>query len=274
MKRLISLCLICAVLVCFGNPVCFAAKNEYRNVLDEGFAYEEDGCTMIVRWCSDGDAQIFGRLWLPADFDENSQYTTVVMCHGNNGNSDFWDKVFAPAIAREGYVCYAIDCRSAFDGKRDYSTPNDDHVATVSTYTRDVRIATEFVRGMNFVDQEHVYLMGQSMGGMAVQAAAAQIPDEIAGLIVLYGMIGDASKALIDNYDEVAAAPYANGEVLFMGGTLDSACSFENIEQNMALYENSTMVLISGARHGYGMTPDRASDISIQAVVDFLERTA
>jgi hypothetical protein len=92
--------------------------------------------------------------------------------------------------------------------------------------------------------------------------------------IVLYGMIGDASKALMDNYDEVAAAPYANGEVLFMGGTLDSACSFENIEQNMALYENSTMVLISGARHGYGMTPDRASDISIQAVVDFLERTA
>ena len=274
MKKLTSLLLICAILVCFGSPMCFAEKNNYREVLDEGFRYEEDGCTMVVRWCSDGEAQIFGRMWLPADFDENTQYPTIIMCHGHNGNSDFWDKYFAPYLAKAGYVCYAIDCRSSFDGKRDYSTPNEDHVATVNTYARDIIVATEFMRGMSFVDQSHLYLMGQSMGGMGVQTAASRIPDEVAGMILLYGFIGESVREMMDTYDEVMANPYANGEVLMLGGTLDGACSFDNIEQCMALYENSTMVLISGTRHGYGMVPDRASEITAQAIVDFLERVA
>ena len=58
-----------------------------------------------------------------------------------------------------------------------------------------------------------------------------------------------------------------------MIGTKDSGCTWENITQNMELYENSTAVLISGARHGYGMEDDRAAVISEGVMDDFIQRT-
>lgn len=277
MKKLISLFLALVLAVaCCGT--CLAApkndKNAYRQILDEGFTYDEGGATMVVSWCTDGDAQIFGRMWLPGDFDENNTYPAIIMCHGHSGNADFWEKYFGPQMARLGYVCYAIDCRSAHDGARDYSTPNDDHIATVSTYARDIIAATNFMLEKPFVDPKNVYLAGQSMGGMGIQAAASQIPEKINGLMVLYGFLSESVRDMMDNYDEVVANPYSNGEVLMMGGTLDAACNWTNVEQNMALYpKRCSMILISGARHGYGKEDTRPEQISSAAMDDFIQRT-
>ncbi len=270
-KVFVRFLLVTAMMAALCKPA--QARNEYREVLDEGFVYEGEGYSMVVRWCKEGEADLFGRMWLPADFDENVSYPALVMCHGHMGNCDFWDKYFGPEMARRGYVCYAIDCRSSYDGQRDHSTPNDDHVATVSTYARDVVAATEFMLGQSFVDQENLYLAGQSMGGMGIQAAAAQIPEKVQGLIVLYGFLSESVREMMDCYEEVVAKPYDQGEVLMLGGTLDAACAPENVEQNMALYENSTMVLISGARHGFGKEDGRAERISAAAMDDFIRRT-
>ena len=277
MKKIFAL-LISVILVISNFGTCSAAKKggsktAYRDILDEGYVYQGNGYSMVVTRCYDGDAELFGRMWLPDGFNEAASYPTIVMCHGHSGNSDFWDKSFAPAMAKCGYICYAIDCRSANDGKRDYSTPNEDHQATVSTYARDVLAAVRFVQDKEYVDSANLYLMGQSMGSMAVQAVAAQIPEEINGVIALYGLVSESVRDLMDNYDEVISAPYAGGEVLFMIGTKDSGCTWENITQNMELYENSTAVLISGARHGYGMEDDRAAVISEGVMDDFIQRT-
>ena len=277
MKKLLSLFLaITLAAACCGT--CLAApksnKNAYRQILDGGFTYDEGGATMVVTWCNDGDAKIFGRMWLPRDFSEDNTYPTIIMCHGHNGNADFWEKYFGPQMARLGYVCYAIDCRSSHDGKRDYSTPNDDRIATVSTFARDIIAATNFMLEKPYVDQNNVYLAGQSMGGMAVQAAASRIPEQINGLLVLYGFVSESVKDMMDCYDEVIEHPYENGEVLMMGGTLDAACNWENVEQNLALYpKRSSMILISGARHGYGKEDTRPEQISSEAMHDFIQRT-
>ena len=279
MKKILAL-LLCAILVLSIGTTAFAErKNQhkrvdtsYRKVLDEGYIHEGDGFTLIVRWCQDGDAKIFGRMYVPTDFDENATYTTIVMCHGHMGNSDFWDNYIGPALAKQGYVCYAIDCRSANDGNRDYSTPNEDHTATVSTYASDVVATVNFVRSLNYVDKDNLYLMGQSMGSMAVQTAGSRISDQIAGLILFYGFVSESSE-MMESFGEAATAPYANGEVLMLGGTLDAACSLDKIEYNMSLYEKSTMVLISGAKHGYGREGDRPTLISVEAIEDFLQRT-
>lgn len=35
------------------------------------------------------------------------------ICHKSSGrNSDFWNKFFAPAMEKYGYICCAIDCIS------------------------------------------------------------------------------------------------------------------------------------------------------------------
>ncbi len=276
MKHIVAMVLSLTLLLAL-SPAAMAKKGgpdlSYRQVHDEGFVYEAEGYNMVINWYEEDDAKVFGRMWTPADFDENSTYPTIVMCHGHSGNSDFWDKSFAPAMAKCGYVCYAMDCRSANDGKRDISTPNDDHKATVSTYTRDILAAVDFILEKPFVDKNNLYLMGQSMGGMAVQAAAAAIPEKVNGLIVLYGMLSEGSASTMDNFADMIAAPYANGEVLFMVGTLDGGCNWDTITYNMGLYENSTAVLISGARHGYGMSDDRPAIISEGVMDDFIQRT-
>ncbi len=269
-----GICWVLVLILLSMTTVAFAGrKNAYREVLDEGFVYEGEGYTMTVRWCEDGEAKLFGRLWLPGEMDENGKYTAIVMCHGHMGNCDFWDKYFGPAMAKKGYVCYAIDCRSSYDGQRDYSTPNEDHVATVDTYARDLIAATEFVRSLPYVDLNNVYLSGQSMGCMAAQVAGSRIPEKVAGLLLLYGFVDENSGEMMgDCYKEVTEHPYNNGEVLMMGGDIDAACSYEKIAFSMNLYEKSTFVLISDARHGFGKEDARPEQISAGAMDDFLQR--
>ena len=73
----------------------------------------------------------------------------------------------------------------------------------------------DYVEAKEYVDLSKLYLFGQSMGGMTVQNVAAQRADEIKGMVVLYGAIGDGNGSLVDGYETLKAAPYANGEVLF-----------------------------------------------------------
>ena len=47
--------------------------------IEEGYTTELDGCTKVVSWCKNGDNNIYGQFYYPADFDENQTYPVVIM---------------------------------------------------------------------------------------------------------------------------------------------------------------------------------------------------
>ncbi len=241
----------------------------------EGYTEEGDGYTMTVAWCGTDDVDIYGRFFYPADFDESQDYPTIVMCHGGGVTADIYSKVYAPYLASEGYVCYAFDCQSATDkGRGSYSTElADGEECSVSTYADDLNMVLDYIEAQEYVDTEHLYLFGQSMGGVTSEYVASQRNEEIAGMIVLYGSVDDSNSSMMPDYETVAANPYNNGEVLFIQGALDANLPAERTVTNMDWYaENSTMIDISKAGHGFGNMEDRATEITCEAVADFVAR--
>ena len=81
----------------------------------------------------------------------------------------------------------------------------------------------DLMESKDYVDKAHLYLMGQSMGGVTVQNVASARNDEVAGMIVLYGSVSDDNKDMLPDYESVKENPYHNGEVLFVQGAQDAS---------------------------------------------------
>lgn len=249
-------------------------NEDCRLIKEEGTLLQRDGYSIEIAWCGEEGKRVFGRIYYPTDFDASQKYTTVILNHGGNVNADFWDRFYAPELVKQGYVCYAFDCRSATDaGRGTYSDPTDTGNATVETYSEDLNAAIDFMKSKAYVDNTHLYLMGQSMGGATVQNVAAVRSAEVAGMIVLYGSLSEDNKDMLGDYDKVKENPYHNGEVLFVQGAQDSLLPIQRTLDNMEWYEESSIVYINTAFHGFGVQNDRAANICIENVIDYIKRT-
>lgn len=278
LSLLLALCLLAgmlAVVPALAEEAVTTDTDGYRELSEEGTVIQGEGYSIEIRYCGEEGKRVFGRLYLPEGFDPARRYATVVLNHGGGVNADFWDRYYAPELAKAGYVLYAFDCRSATEGGRgSYGDPTPDGTCSVATYAEDLNAAIDFLRAQAYVDADHLYVMGQSMGGCSVQYVAAQRPDEIAGMIVLYGSLSDDNGDMMPDFEAVRANPYAGGEVLFVQGAQDASLPIERTLDNMSWYENCELVYISAAFHGFGVQPDRPAQICAAHVIDFLERTS
>lgn len=255
-----------------------ASGSENLAQTEEGYSYEGNGYSVSVNWIESENGKIFGRFYYPEGFDESQSYKTVLMGHGGNITADIWDTVYAPTLARNGYVCFAYDSRSGSEGgefgRASYSDPAPEDTSGTATYIEDMNAALDFIEAKDFADKDYIYVVGQSMGGVTAQAVASERSDEIAGVVVLYGSLDDENAAMLDNYEEVKANPYSNGEILFIQGLEDPTLSPERTEENMTWYEYASMLVVGQASHGFGYAYDRPSQIAIETIVDFFERTS
>lgn len=248
---------------------------DYRNIAEEGTIIEGDGYTIEINWCGPEGKRVFGRTYYPAGFDPAQKYTVLVLNHGGNVNADFWDRYYAPELAKAGYICYAFDCRSATTGGRgSYGDPTEDGTCSVATYSEDLNAAIDFMLSREFADKEHFYIAGQSMGGATVQNVASQRPVDITGMIVLYGSVSDDNSSMLPDYEAVKTNPYSNGEVLFVQGAQDASLPVQRTLDNMSWYELCELVYINKAFHGFGVQADRPAQICVAHIIDFVERTS
>ena len=267
--------LLTAVLCLSMCAGAFAENTDPLRVADEGYVIEGDGWYSVNTWCKSGDADIFGRIYYPADFDETQTYTTVLLVHGMTLNADFWHKCYAPELAKAGYICYAFDERSGTTGGRgSYSTPlPEGENPDAENAALEASAALDFIETLSYVDKDSIYLFGNSKGSMAVQILAARRSSEIKGVVALYGSILNANSILANN-ETILEHPYDNGEVLIIWGTGDTGYSLENTLGSMALYPSATAVLISDAFHGFGNQANRPALICAEEVIDYIDRTA
>ncbi len=134
---------------------------------------------------------IYGKLYRPAN--ATGKQPIVIYSHGLAGNYEILEN-FAKALAEKGITGYAFDFRGGGDKSQSSGKTTE---MTVLTEVDDLKNIVAAVKKWDFVDANKIVLLGESQGGAVSALTAAEMPNEIAGLITFYpayAMVDDAKK--------------------------------------------------------------------------------
>ncbi len=299
MEKLLAMLLMLALGLC-----AFALAEEAEEpdpTLAEGYVTELEGYRSEVRWCKNGEMNIFGRFYYPENFDPSRTYPTVVMSHGLGSKADMVERAKWPeAVTAQGFVAYAFD----FCGGGMNSASDGDYMQmSLLTEVSDLNSVVDFVKAQSFVDAESLFLLGQSQGGAVSALTAAKRPDEVKAMVLVYPalcivddlheFVSDINEITGDTFESAMGtlgAIYARdaydldlmgeiagytGDVMIIHGLNDKTVPYTySVEALETAYAESTseLVLIGGKKsvHGFEMIYDEGREAALAAGVDFL----
>lgn len=296
MKKLIALLMILAL----GLLSCAFAEAADPTI-EEGYTETGDGWTSVVTWMKNGELNIFGKLYYPADFDESRTYPAIIMCHGTDASHATYEKGQWPMkMAQQGYISYVFDfCGGSLNSLSDLDVMQ----LSGETMQADISAILEQVQALPYVNNDKIFIMGQSRGGIMAAMAAGRHPDDFAGMILLYpgmGMIdrmianypdldaieGDTIEDnghtfgkcfLTDVYDWDVAGTCSQykGNVLLIHGIADKTVEYEQSVKALTEYyaeSESQLVLVSGKQsvHAFDVFWQPGQTIAWNAVINYM----
>ncbi|MDD3369084.1 MAG: alpha/beta fold hydrolase [Lachnospiraceae bacterium] len=235
-----------------------------------------------------GKFKICGDMYLP---DEGKGvYPTVILAHGLGTNHD-WFFTYGEMLSRAGIACYIFDfCGGCNCSKSDGDMLN----MSILTEIKDLTAVLEQIRVQEFVDTNNVFLMGESQGGCVAAMVAAEHPDMVRGLVLLYPgfLIQEVAK---ERYPDPSKIPFLatmagmqvgrvyfedaletdiygtigkyTGSVLILHGDRDEVVPISYSERAVSLYQSATLQVVKGAGHGFeGREEQLAREASIAFV--------
>lgn len=234
------------------------------------------------------ELSIYGQAYIPGE--GKGKYPTIIIGHGFTGT--YRDNAhYAEYLAANGIVAYVFDF---VGGSNSTQSDGDTRDMSVLTEVEDMKAVLEHFKTLDFVDPEHIFLMGESQGGFVAALTAAQKKDEIKGLIMLYPafIIPDDAKATyaspsnipndislwgvhvsakyytdlwdMDVYKEIGLF---TGDVLIFHGTQDNLVNLSYSERAVEVYQRAELVVYEGAGHGfYGSPAQQASEKMVEFI--------
>lgn len=186
-KTILLWLLIALLCACLFPTASMAEMDEIDETIQDGYMETSEGYTSQVAWCTNGEERIFGKFYLPLDFDSEKQYPVIIMSHGVNVTHSVFEKgKWVDFATANGCVAYAFD----FCGSSDRSLSSMDIAdMTINTQISDLNAVIDFVKAQPFVANDYIFLMGQSFGGLISAITAPERDSEIRGLILLYPAI-------------------------------------------------------------------------------------
>lgn len=297
MKRL--LVMFMSLLLIFSFTLAFAEEDD--PTIKEGYTIEADGWTSVVTWCKNGDLNIYGVFYYPEGFDESKIYPTVIMSHGLGSRAAMVERAQWPQAAlAEGCVVYCFDFCGG--GQNCYSD-RDFMEMSIVTEVSDLNAVMDFVKSKPFVDNDRLFLLGQSQGGLVSALTAAKRPDDVKAMILVYpalclvqdlhDFVGDLSEVTGDTVETrlgTLGACYAidawdidvmeeikgyKGDVFIVHGIEDKTIPYSwSIDAISNAYNeaSSELLLITGKQstHGFEMIFDEGREHAIACGMDFL----
>lgn len=235
--------------------------------------------------------RIYARVYLPKCYE--GKLPTVIMSHGIGGTYENCDP-YAKQFAAKGVAAVAFDfCGGGLASR------SDGKMVSMSTLTewRDLSCVTDAVSQMDFVDQENLFLLGESMGGFVSAYTAAQRPEDYRAIVlfypafvlqddawakfpggpqeapeveVIYGM-ETGRQSYIDNmsFDIYEVIGNYQGDVLIVHGDADPVVPLSYSERALDVYPSARLVVIEGASHGFrGANVEKAGMVSLDFVLE------
>lgn len=300
-RKLLSLLLTTILLTGISTISTYANESEEHPELEEGYEQDIDGGHSVVSWCKNGDLNIYGKFYYPENFDETQTYPTIIMSHGLSSRAEMVERAQWPSAAlKEGFVVYTFD----FCGGSVNSNSDSEYLKmSVMTEASDLNAVMDFVESQPFVDKDHLFLLGQSQGGMVSGLVAAERADEVAAMVLIYpafcivddlhefipdisevtgdtvetamGTLGSCYALDIYDLDVMGTLNGYTKDVLIIHGENDKTVPLSYSEKALAeAYNesNSELLVIEGEKsvHGFEMISDECRDQALAAGVEFL----
>ena len=142
--------------------------------------------------CYRDDLKINGTLFLPK-MRKNEKLPIAIVCHEFMANQLF-SFSYAKALAEIGFAAFCFDfcggglVSTSRGSRRDMS---------VLTEISDIKAVLRFAQSLHNTDESELLLVGCSQGGLVAALTAAQMPETVNGLVLLYPAlcIPDAARA-------------------------------------------------------------------------------
>lgn len=127
----------------------------------------------------DGDDSIYGKLYAPK---QEGTWPIVILSHGYNGNNGQFE-IDCQLFAENGYMAYAYDfCGGSNVSKSSGNTTD----MTIFTEKQNLLSVFEYIKDMENVDTEQIFLLGGSQGGLVTTLAAEELSDQVKGMILYF----------------------------------------------------------------------------------------
>lgn len=230
--------------------------------------------------------QIYGVVYIPQNAGQ--QIPAVIFSHGFGGNYQVGAQ-YAGALAKKGYVVYCFDFCGGSPGSR-----SDGSTLEMSIFTEqaDLEAVIAMLQGLDYVDNDNLFLMGTSQGGAVSAITAANHKEEIKGAILLYPAfcLVDQTKERFHRVDDIpdtyfslymtVGRAYAENlldydiyeeianyekDVLILHGDADSIVPLSYSEKALEVYPSARLEIFPGAGHGfYGEDAQRAIALMLE----------
>lgn len=231
-------------------------------------------------YCKHPDGKkIYGELYLPKE--SGKPVPLVILGHGFTG-SYYLLKGYAEYLAERGIACCIFD----FCGGSNYSR-SDGAMTDMSVMTQenDLELLVKKLKECPDLDRDYFFIGGESQGGLVAALTAAEISDEIAGLILLYPAmyIPERMRQIFPERSKIPerftqlgitlGRCYADdvyeidvyrqirkyqGRVLILHGSRDGMVPLYYSQKAEEDYKDAKLVVLPGAGHGiYSGTPFR-----------------
>lgn len=234
--------------------------------------------------------KIAGKAYIPDDLNVYlNKYPALIFSHGFNGN--FKGLMHhGNGYAEQGIICVFFDfCGGGIESLSDGKL----NEMTVFSEIEDLNTVIDYVKKLEYVDADNLFLQGESMGGFVSAYVAAHRLSDVKGLVLWYPafVIPEDSKRRykegnstcfglelspdfnkiamnIDIYLEISS--YKN-PVIIIHGNMDEIVPISYSEKAIETYSNSKVVVIDGAGHGFnGADSVKAREETIKFVKHIL----
>ena len=266
-KRFCMLALLLCLFPAGGCAASFGVLPPSAAAEDTTYAYT----TQELYAERDGN-RIYGMLYRPQDAGE--KLPAIIFSHGFGGTYRV-GVPYAQALAEKGYAVYCFDfCGGSYSSQSDGS-PLD---MSLRTEQADLEAVIRMVQELDFIDADNLFLMGTSQGGAVSAVTAADHPDEIRGLILLYPAfimaeranelfqseeeipdtyyfmwmeVGHDYFASLLGYDIYAVIAGYDRDVLLLHGDADAIVPFSASERALEAFPSASLEVLPGAGHGF-----------------------
>ena len=265
---------------CFLWPVRCRGKEKEYSMKTTDISFQRNGY------------HLHAQLLLPED--GQGPYPAVILSHGFNGSGDHGIP-YAEAFVRAGMAGVVFDF---IGGSMDSKSGGHMTQMSVQTELADLLDVLEHVKALPQIDEQRIWLFGRSQGGLVSAMAAAQCPETVKGLILLYpafnlpDMIrnGWPDPAQVPEETEILGAVVGRkyyddlisldpaelqraygGPVLIIQGQKDTTVPPQTAEDAARRYAQCTLLRLPEAQHGFaGADLTRAEEASVQFIMPYI----
>ena len=263
---------VCTKVFCTANASEGNAEIQNGNIPAPTRVGEEKWVTMVsIKEFERDGKKIYGELYRPVG---EGKFPAMIICHGFNANSAP-ERGLAKMYAEAGVVTYIFDFIGGGKNSKSDGTMTD---MSVLTEAADLNVVFDGIRALDYVDENRMFVSGESQGGFMATYFAGTRPDDVKGLVAFYPayvLQNDAFRLIsflvdipetVDFLGATVSRKYIedlmsfdiydlmtnfNGKVLIVHGTADDIAPISYSEKAVKTFKDAKLVKIQGQGHGF-----------------------